>query len=173
MHNFPDVCQWNGRKHTEALKTFSLQIIVFLHRENILIILGIGWVPIIFSFKRCLILVLHSIFTTFAGTIWLTVSIFLHISLQLSKEVWASLFLLRIWQTKVIRKTVLASFPGGVFKKIRKNGKVNIFSSWKNSTKGTCTIFHLYPNFRSLVSRFWECSVSSGERAFLHHSDIN
>lgn len=164
---------WEWEKTHRNIKNLSSPNHCFLHRENILTIFNTVWVPIIFFFKACVILVLHSFFPTFAGTIWLTVSIFLHTSLQISKEIWASLFLSRIWPTKVIRKAVLASFPGGILKKIWRNGKVNIFPSWKNSTEGTCTIINLFPNFRALDSRFWECAVSVGERTFLHHSDIN
>lgn len=144
----------SGRKHTATLKTYPLQISVFSTEKTFYLFSILGGSQYFFSFKPCVILVLHSIFTAFAGTIQLTVSIFLHTSLQLSNEVWASLFLSRIWPTKVIRKVVRASFPGGILKKIRKNGKVNIFSSLKNSNKGTCTIIHLFPNFRSLDLRF-------------------
>lgn len=133
MQNFPDVRHRERQKTHRNIKNLSSSKICFFHRENILTILNIGWVPVIFSFKPRIILALHSIFTTFAGTIQLTVfliySIFLHTSLQLSNEVWASLSLSRIWPTKLIRNAVLASSPGGILKKISKNGKLNIFSS--------------------------------------------
>lgn len=151
MHNFPDVCHWEWEKTQRNIKNLSSPNLCFFHRENI-----------------------HSIFTSFAGTIQLTVSIFLHTSLQLSNEVWASLFLSRIWPTKVIRKAVLASFPGGILKKVRKNGKVNIFSSWKNSTEGTCTIIHLFPNSDHWLQGFEnvQCQLERGISASLRYKLI-